>query len=93
METQRKRVDIKALANKVLERYQVGNQKETNGEKAGNFPGKFDPKSFLSTEAKIRAWLAHIKETDEDVIRDVLDKCLNNTEARTYFLKRSDEVP
>ena len=44
-------------------------------------------------ETDIRAWLAYIDETNPDEIADVLDKCHTNTEARSYFLRRSEEVP
>lgn len=44
-------------------------------------------------EVSIRAWLAHIKETDPDIIAEVLAKCRNDLEDRRYFLKRSEEVP
>ncbi len=44
-------------------------------------------------EAEIRAWLAHIEETDKDIIAEVVDKYRNDLEARRYFLKRSEEVP
>jgi len=43
-------------------------------------------------EAEIRAWLAHIEETDKDIIAEVVDKYRNDLEARRY-LKRSEEVP
>ncbi len=44
-------------------------------------------------ENNIRAWLAHIKETDTAIIADVLDSCRKNLDTRRYFLKRSEEVP
>ena len=56
---------------------------------------KPEPLSKLSPdqEASIRAWLAHIDETDPDIIIKVLNKCRNESDARRYFLKRSEEVP
>ena len=36
-------------------------------------------------EAAIRAWLAHIEETDPDAIAEVLEKCERDIEARTFF--------
>lgn len=44
-------------------------------------------------ETAIRGWLAHIEETDADIITEVLNQCRNNVEARAYFLRRADEVP
>ncbi|MCP5346554.1 MAG: DUF3987 domain-containing protein [Pseudomonadales bacterium] len=44
-------------------------------------------------ESGIRAWLAHIDETDSTIIADVLDKCRNDLEARRYCLKQSEEIP
>lgn len=44
-------------------------------------------------EAAIRAWLANIKETDADIIGEVLDQCRADVAARAYFLWRADELP
>jgi hypothetical protein len=44
-------------------------------------------------EMAIRAWLAHIEETDAGIIAEVLKKCRADAEARTYFLWRAEEVP
>ena len=54
-----------------------------------------EPLPELSPDEKsnIRAWLAHIVETDPAIITEVVDKCSNDLEARRYFLKRSKEVP
>lgn len=41
----------------------------------------------------IRAWLAHIEETDPDIIAEVLDKCRSNPKALAYFLRRTEEAP
>jgi hypothetical protein len=43
-------------------------------------------------EKAIRAWLAHIEETDPVIIAEVMDKCQREGEARAYFLQRSKEV-
>ena len=43
-------------------------------------------------ELRIRAWLAHIEETDSDIIAEVLDKCRSDNGARVYFLHRAEEV-
>jgi hypothetical protein len=44
-------------------------------------------------ETAIRIWLAHIEETDTDIIAEVLIQCRADLEARAYFLRRADEVP
>lgn len=44
-------------------------------------------------ESRVRAWLTHIEETDQDFIDGVLDQCRGDPEALVYFLKRSTEVP
>ena len=44
-------------------------------------------------ENAIRAWLAHIEETDSDIIAEVLDKCRADPQARDYFIRRAEEVP
>ena len=43
--------------------------------------------------SNIRAWLAHIEESDPVIIAEVVDKCHYDLAARRYFLKRSEEVP
>lgn len=43
-------------------------------------------------EAAIRAWLAHIEETDEAIIVIVLDQCRADAGALRYFLRRAEEV-
>ncbi len=49
------------------------------------------PELSPNEKASIRAWLAHIKETDPATINEVLNKCRNDLDARRYFLKRSEE--
>lgn len=44
-------------------------------------------------EARIRAWLAHIRETDPEMIAEVLAQCANDPEALAYFMTRAREVP
>jgi hypothetical protein len=44
-------------------------------------------------ETAIRAWLAHIEETDPDIIAHVLSQCRADLEARAYFVRRADEMP
>ena len=51
------------------------------------------PELLPNDKSNIRAWLAHIVETDPAIIAEVVDKCRNDLEARRYFLKRSEEVP
>ena len=45
-----------------------------------------------SEEALIRAWLAHIKESDPAMIACVLDQCRRDSEARTYFMRHAVEM-
>jgi len=49
--------------------------------------------SLLLSESKIRVWLKHIRETDADVIEEIIERCKVNPEARRYFLMRSEETP
>jgi hypothetical protein len=44
-------------------------------------------------ESAIRAWLAHIEETDAAIIAIVLDQCGVDADARGYFLRQAAEVP
>lgn len=44
-------------------------------------------------ETAIRAWLAHIGETDTEVIADVIDQCQRDGQARAYFLRRERKIP
>lgn len=46
-----------------------------------------------AAEAKIRAWLAHIRETDPAIIRDVLTRCADDRECLAYYMTRAAEVP
>ena len=46
-----------------------------------------------SEELAIRAWLAHIEETDPAIIADLLDKCRTDADTRAYFIRRAGEVP
>lgn len=48
---------------------------------------------FPEEEVPIRAWLAHIKETDPATIADVLAKCATNPDARAYCLEQARQVP
>lgn len=43
-------------------------------------------------ETAIRAWLAHIGETDPAIIAEVLDQCRTDADARYYFIRRAEEV-
>ena len=47
----------------------------------------------VTDEALIRAWLAHIEETDSGNIMEVLEKCSTDLGARKYFLRRAKELP
>ncbi|MDA9982777.1 hypothetical protein N9H39_08605 [Gammaproteobacteria bacterium] len=47
----------------------------------------------VEEESRVRAWLAHIKETKPDEIAKVLDDCRIDSGARAYFLRRAEEVP
>jgi hypothetical protein len=40
----------------------------------------------------IRAWLKHIGETDEDMIRDALDQCNTDAAARRSYLEEADKL-
>ncbi len=44
-------------------------------------------------EATIRAWLAHIEESDQATIADVLDKCHADLNERKILLRWAEEVP
>jgi len=44
-------------------------------------------------ETRIRAWLAHIDETDPELIAETLQRCKTDADVLRYFLWRSEEVP
>lgn len=44
-------------------------------------------------ETAIRTWLAHIGETDSELIDEVLAQCRADWETRAYFFRRSKERP
>lgn len=54
-------------------------------------PQSISPSRPLSTdeEMAIRRWLAQIKETDEDTIKEVLQKSNSDLEARKFFLSQT----
>lgn len=56
---------------------------------ATNDPAQLNPKH----KAAIVRWLAHIGETDQAMIDDILDYCASNPEALAYYLGRAEEVP
>jgi hypothetical protein len=56
--------------------------------------GAVDPVQMTpEDEATIRAWLDHIGETDLAAIAEVLDKCLHDPDARTYYLAQANPEP
>lgn len=50
---------------------------------------KADLLAALGEEQAVRRWLAHIQETDPAIIDDVIQKCRDTPEARSYFLHRA----
>lgn len=44
-------------------------------------------------ESVIRAWLAHIEETDEAIIAHVLKRCRQDVETRDYFIRQALVLP
>lgn len=54
-----------------------------------------EPVPTLAAEEQttIRTWLAHIKETDPDIIAEVLNRCRTNLAARIYALGQAEEMP
>jgi hypothetical protein len=48
---------------------------------------------FPEEESAVRAWLAHINETDLAIIDDLMAKCRVNAEARAYCLEQARQVP
>lgn len=48
---------------------------------------------FPEEEAAIRAWLAHIEETDPAIIADVLERCQNDAQARAFCLEQARQIP
>lgn len=44
-------------------------------------------------ESAVRAWLAHIKETDPAAIADVLARCQSDAQARAYCLEQARQIP
>ena len=43
-------------------------------------------------ESSIRAWLAHIEETDLDAIDEVLNRCRTNSDARDFFVCQAGDI-
>lgn len=60
------------------------------------YPPQTQPPAVLLTPseaAAIRGWLGYIGEYDQETIAVVLDMCMTDPEAQSYFLGRSEEVP
>lgn len=45
----------------------------------------------MTDRAKVLAWLAHIGETDQRCIDEVMAQCKADTEARAYYVSRYNE--
>lgn len=45
----------------------------------------------MTDRQKVMAWLAHIQETGQSCINEVIEHCKTNQEARKYFVSRYDE--
>lgn len=43
-------------------------------------------------ETAIRAWLRHIKETDEGIVSNVMKQCHTDADARSYFIERARKL-
>ncbi len=54
-------------------------------------PRQPDAPLTANDEAAIRAWLAHIEETNESIIANVLNQCQQDADARDYYLRRVRE--
>ena len=48
-------------------------------------------RSAANETGVILAWLAHIGETDEAIISEVLSRCRHDADAREYFIGRAAE--
>jgi hypothetical protein len=48
---------------------------------------------FPEEESAIRAWLAHINETDPAIIADVITKCRAYADTRAWCLEQARQVP
>lgn len=53
---------------------------------------KFEIDLADTDKQKILAWLAHIGETDQEIVDEVLVQVTNDARALAYFLKRAEEV-
>lgn len=51
------------------------------------------PTMTAEEQTTIRTWLARIKETDPDLIAEVLNRCRTNLAARIYALGQAEEMP
>jgi hypothetical protein len=47
----------------------------------------------VEEEALIRAWLSLIQETESATIADVIERCQQDADARSYFAGRATELP
>lgn len=90
---------LKAASLRILERNRARNTCATYNEKTaqlwiektGSKVARVAQPS--SDETRIRAWLAHIDETDPVMIAETLQRCASDPEALAYFLWRAQEIP
>ena len=74
--------------------YEAGFDREEAERLAKAWVEKPQPKPLTAKEeARIRAWLAHIGETDPKQREKVLEACTQDMKALAYFLKRAEEMP
>ena len=51
-----------------------------------------DLKAGLDDRSKVLAWLAHIGETSQSCINEVIEQCQNDPDARKYYVGRYNEA-
>ena len=88
--TPAQRPSIKAASLLVLERNKPRNSGATEAEIARNTSAT--PETHRATpaqQAAVRAWLAHINETDPELIEEFMERCWRDPEALTYALCRA----
>jgi hypothetical protein len=55
-------------------------------------PAPSEKTKTQSKKQKILGWLAHIGETDPEIIEDTLARCRADQETMQYFLNRANET-
>ena len=85
---------LKGAALRILARNKACNSCTTEAKKSAQLSVEKQGLNVAqhSPEIRIRAWLAHIGETHQPIIEEVMEMIATDPAALAYYMKRADEV-